>query len=61
MFEKDNERNSLHERLIALENELRKTVDDHTSKSNEYEQNLQSLTEERNALIEQQAMHSEEW
>jgi septal ring factor EnvC (AmiA/AmiB activator) len=61
LFEKDNEKHSLSQRLNALELELEKTIDDHVSKSNKYEQSLQSLTDERNALIEQQAMHLEEW
>ena len=32
LFEKDNERNSLNQRLNELELELQKTIDDHTSK-----------------------------
>ncbi len=60
LFEKDNQRNSLSERLNTLELELQRTVDDHTWKSNEYEESLQSLTQERDALIEQQAIHSKE-
>jgi septal ring factor EnvC (AmiA/AmiB activator) len=53
LFEKDNEKNSLNQRLNELELELQKTIDDHTSK-------LQSIIQERDALIEQERIHSEE-
>ena len=46
LFEKDNEKNSLNQRLNELELELQKTIDAHTSK-------LQSVVEERDALVEQ--------
>jgi hypothetical protein len=58
--EKDNERTSLSERLNEVELELRKIRDDHALKSVKDEEDLQSLVNERNALIEQQALHSEE-
>ena len=61
LSEKDTEMNSSNQRLNALEFELEKTMHDHASKSNKYERNLHSLTEERNTLIEQHGIHSEEW
>jgi multidrug resistance efflux pump len=57
---KDNEQISLGERLNEVELELRKTVDDHASKLIKYEEDLQSLVQERNALIENQRHDSEE-
>jgi hypothetical protein len=58
--ELDNERSSLSERLNQVELELRKTLDDHVSKSIQNEENLQSVVAERNALIEQQTLDSEQ-
>ncbi len=58
--ELDNERTSLSERLNQVELELRKTLDDHASKSIKNEENLQSVVAERNALIEQQTLYSEQ-
>ncbi len=46
LFEKDNETNSLTQRLNELELELQRAIDDHTSKSNKYEENLQSTIEQ---------------
>jgi len=54
--EKDNERNALSERLNEVELELKIAVDDHASVKAKYE----TLIEERNALGEQQALHSAE-
>jgi chromosome segregation ATPase len=56
LSEKDNERSSLSERLNEVEFELRKTVNDHASTMAE----SQSLVEERDALVEQQKLHSAE-
>ncbi len=53
LFEKDNETNSLTQRLNELELELKRAIDDHKSKSNKYEENLESL-------IKLEAVHSEE-
>ncbi len=58
--EKDNERTSISERLNEVELELRKMSDEHALKSVKHEEDLQSLVKERNALIEQQAIYSEE-
>jgi len=58
--EKDNERTSLSERLNEVELELRKIRDEHALKLVKDEEDLQSLVKERNALIEQQTLHSEE-
>ncbi len=60
LSEKDEERTLLRERLNEIELELSKTSDDHISKSKKYEEDLQSLVHERNALIDQQLIHSEE-
>jgi chromosome segregation ATPase len=56
LSEKDNERSSLSERLNEVELELKKAVDDHVSLQAKYE----TLIEERNALVEQQALFSTE-
>ncbi len=53
LFEKDNEINSLNQRLNTLELERQKIIDDHTSK-------LQSIIQERDTLIEQQKTHYEQ-
>jgi len=58
--EKDNERTSISERLNEVELELRKMGDEHALKSVKDAEDLQSLVKERNALIEQQAIYSEE-
>jgi len=60
LSEKDNEQISLGERLNEVELELRKTVDHHASKLIKYEEDLQSLVQERNALLENQRHYSEE-
>ena len=60
LSEKEDERISLAERLNQAELDLKKTVDDYRSTLNNYQEKLQSLTQERNALIEQQALHSAE-
>jgi len=56
LVEKDNERSSVSERLNEVELKLRKTLDDHASTMTE----CQSLVEERDALVEQQKLHSAE-
>jgi seryl-tRNA synthetase len=58
--DKDNERSSLTARLNEIEAELRKTIDDHALKSIKHEEDLQSVIEERNTLIEQQTHYSEQ-
>ncbi len=60
LSKKENEYNLLNRRLNELEGELQQTIDHHTSKSKKYEEDLQSLTHERNALIDQQLIYSEE-
>jgi predicted nucleic acid-binding Zn-ribbon protein len=54
----EDERTLLRERLNEVELEFRKTFDDNTSTLTMYEEQLQSLVQERNALVEQQAHHS---
>jgi len=56
LSEKDNQHTSLSERLNEVELELKKAMDDHASTMAKYE----TLIEERNALGEQQALHSAE-
>jgi hypothetical protein len=56
LSQKDDERILLQERLNKVELELKKTLDDQTSTVSKY----QSLVNERNALIEQQTIHSTE-
>jgi hypothetical protein len=53
LFEKDNEINSLNQRLNTLELERQKIIDDHTSK-------WQSIIQERDTLVEQQKTHYEQ-
>jgi len=50
----------LRERLNEIELEFRKTLDDNTSTLSMYEEQLQSAVQERNALVEQQALQSAE-
>jgi predicted nucleic acid-binding Zn-ribbon protein len=56
----EDERSLLRERLNEVELEFRKTVDDNTSTLTMYEEQLQSLVTERNALVEQQVRQSVE-
>ena len=56
LSQKDDERILLQERLDKVELELKKTLDDQTSTESKY----QSLVNERDALIEQQTIHSTE-
>ncbi len=54
LTEKDNEHSALSERLNEVEVELRNTSDNHASTATKYE----SLIKERDALAEQQVLHS---
>ncbi len=54
LFEKNNETNSLSQRLNQLELELQRTIDDHTSKSNEYKENVQSMIEQQAIRLQEQ-------
>ncbi len=56
LSEQIHERTSLSERLNEVEVNLQKAIDDHASLKAKYE----TLIEERNALEEQQALHSAE-
>ncbi len=56
LSEKDNERTALSERLNEVELDLKKAIDDHVSLQAKYE----TLIEERNVLVEQQALFSTE-
>jgi chromosome segregation ATPase len=56
LSEKDNERTALSERLNEVELDLKKAIDDHASLKAKYE----TLIEERNVLVEQQALFSTE-
>ena len=60
LSQNEDERSLLRERLNEVELELRKTFDDHSSVLNKYEEQLQSAVQERNALVEQQAIQSTE-
>jgi hypothetical protein len=61
MAEKDEERTLLGERLNGLELELQTTIDNHELIVNKCEEDIQYFTQERNALIEQQALRFSEW
>ena len=54
LSQNDDERGSLRERLNEVELEFRQAIDDHASTIASYEQQLQALVQERNALLEQQ-------
>ncbi len=60
LSKKEHEYNSLNKRLNELEGVLQQTIDNHALKSKKYVEHLQSLTYERNALINQESIHSEE-
>jgi PIN domain nuclease of toxin-antitoxin system len=54
LSQNEDERSLLRERLNEVEIEFRKTFDEHASTTAMYEEQLQSLVQERNALVEQQ-------
>ncbi|CAF4696429.1 unnamed protein product, partial [Rotaria socialis] len=56
----DDEKSLLRERLNEVELELRKVLDDHTSTTALYDEQLQSLITERDAIVEQQIFQSNE-
>ncbi|CAF2108518.1 unnamed protein product, partial [Rotaria magnacalcarata] len=60
LSQNDDEKLLLRERLNEVELELRKVLDDHTSTRAMYEEQLQSLITERDAIVEQQALQSNE-
>jgi predicted nucleic acid-binding Zn-ribbon protein len=60
LSQNEDERSLLRERLNEIELEFRKTLDDNTSTLSMYEEQLQSAVQERNALVEQQALQSAE-
>ncbi len=60
LSQNEDERSLLRERLNEVELEFRKTFDDRASTTAMYEEQLQSLVQERNALVEQQAIQSAE-
>ncbi|CAF4514139.1 unnamed protein product, partial [Rotaria sp. Silwood2] len=53
LSQNDDERTLLRERLNEVELEFRKTLDDRTTTTNMYEEQLQSLIQERDALVQQ--------
>jgi predicted nucleic acid-binding Zn-ribbon protein len=60
LSQNEDERSLLRERLNEVELELTKTLDDRASTLAMYEEQLQSAVQERNALVEQQALQSAE-
>lgn len=60
LSENDDERALLRERLNEVELELRKVSDDRLSTTAMYEEQLQSIVQERDALVEQHALQSSE-
>ena len=56
----EDERTLLRERLNEVELEFRKTLDDHTAIITMNEEQLESLVQERDALVEQQVLESAE-
>jgi hypothetical protein len=56
LAEKDEERTLLGERLNGLELELQTTIHNHELTVNKCEEDIQYFTQERNALIELQAL-----
>ncbi|CAF4202712.1 unnamed protein product, partial [Rotaria sordida] len=60
LSQNDDERTLLRERLNEVELEFRKTLDDRLSTTNMYEEQLQSLVQERDALVQQQVLQTTE-
>ena len=60
LSQNEDERALLRERLDEVELEFRKTLDDRSSTLAIYDEQLQSLVQERNALLEQRALDSSE-
>ncbi|CAF4984732.1 unnamed protein product, partial [Rotaria sp. Silwood1] len=56
LSQNDEERSLLRERLNEVELEFRKTLDDRQSTTNMYEEQLQSLVHERDALVQQHVL-----
>ena len=48
------------QQLQESESKLQKILADHGLKCDKYEEDLQSLLEQRNSLLDQQVLHSEE-
>jgi len=60
LSQNEDERTLLRQRLNEVKLEFRKTLDDHSSTSAMYEEQFQSVVQERNTLVEQQALQSAE-
>lgn len=60
LSQNEDERGLLRERLNEIELEFRQTMDDRATTVAMYEEQLQSLVQERNALVEQQGLQSNE-
>ena len=58
LSQNEDERSLLRERLNEVELEYREAIDDRASTLAMYEEQLQSLVQERNALVEQQEMQA---
>ncbi|CAF3509959.1 unnamed protein product [Rotaria sp. Silwood2] len=56
LSQNDDERTLLRERLNEVELEFRKTLDDRATTTNMYEEQLQSLIQERDALVQQHVL-----
>lgn len=56
----ENDQVELRQRLDEVELELKKTSDEHTAAIAKYEEQLQALMKERNAVIELHAIRSAE-
>ncbi|CAF4623577.1 unnamed protein product, partial [Rotaria sp. Silwood2] len=56
LSQNDDERTLLRERLNEVELEFRKILDDRTTTTNMYEEQLQSLIQERDALVQQHVL-----
>ena len=58
LSQNEDERSLLRERLNEVEVEFRQAIDDRASTIAMYEEQLQSLVQERNALVEQQELQA---
>lgn len=57
---KENEQTLFSQQLQESESKFQKILADHALKCEKYEEDLQSLLEQRNSLLDQQVLHSEE-
>lgn len=57
---KENEQILFSQQLLESESKLQQILTDHALKCDKYEEDLQSLLEQRNCLLDQQVFHSEE-